>query len=229
MRFLSAFHTHKARSLSTRLGPARPMGTRRGDGRSLVQANRRSDSCPRFRKHILGLRLSAMPSDHAFRPRLSHAFQPRLSVTLSGHVFRRAIPVEDVVCTSKTTEETSQSYFRSSLRPQSWGYTQPHCADNHLTLLVQGLKSCRSLVQANRRSSALRPRFGKHVLGLRFQPRLSDHAFSHAFPTTPFSHAFQPRLSATPSGHVLRRAIRIEDVVLCHSNVSSGWGSPSHL
>ena len=110
---------------------------------------------------------------------------------------------------SKTTEETLQSYFRSSLRPRSWGYTQPHCADNHLTLLVQGLKSCRSLVQANRRSSAPRPRFGKHVLGLRLSATPSDHAFRPRL-----SHAFQPRLSATPSGHVFRRAIRIEDVVL---------------
>ena len=101
VRFLSAFHTHKARSLSTRLGPARPLGTRRGDGRSLIQANRRSDPRPRFRKHVPGLRLSATPSDHAFRPRLSHAFQPRLSATPSGHVFRRAIRVEDVVCTPK--------------------------------------------------------------------------------------------------------------------------------
>ena len=80
VRFLSAFHTHKARSLSTRLGPARPLGTRRGDGRSLIQANRRSDPRPRFRKHVLGLRLSATPSDH---------------------VFRRAIRVEDVMCTPK--------------------------------------------------------------------------------------------------------------------------------
>ena len=101
VRFLSAFHTHKARSLSTRLGPARPLGTRRGDGRSLIQANRLSDPRPRFRKHVLGLRLSATPSDHAFRPRLSRAFQPRLSATLSDHVFRRAIRVEDVVCTPK--------------------------------------------------------------------------------------------------------------------------------
>ena len=30
VRFLCAYHTHKARSLSTRLGPARPLGTRRG-------------------------------------------------------------------------------------------------------------------------------------------------------------------------------------------------------
>ena len=112
VRFLSASHTHKARSLSTRLGPARPLGTRRGDVRSLIQANRRSDPRPRFRKHVLGLRLSATPSDHAFRPRLSHAFQPRLSATLSGHVFRRAIRVEDVVCTPKRP----QSYFRLSLR-----------------------------------------------------------------------------------------------------------------
>ena len=95
VRFLCAYHTHKARSLSTRLGPARPLGTRRGDGRSLIQANRRSNPRPRFRKHVLGLRLSATLSDHAFRPRLSHAFQPRLSATLSGHVFRRAIRVKD--------------------------------------------------------------------------------------------------------------------------------------
>ena len=54
------------------------------------------DPRPRFGKHILGLRLSATPSDHAFRPRLSHAFQPRLSATPSGHVFRRAIRIEDI-------------------------------------------------------------------------------------------------------------------------------------
>ena len=84
VQFISAFHTHKARSLSTRLGPARPLGTRRGDVRSLIQANRQSDPRPRFGKHVLGLRLSATPSDHAFRPRLSHAFQPRLS----SHAFR---------------------------------------------------------------------------------------------------------------------------------------------
>ena len=52
------------------------------------------DPRPRFGKHILGLRLSATPSDHAFRPRLSHAFQPRLSATPSGH--RRAIRIEDI-------------------------------------------------------------------------------------------------------------------------------------
>ena len=59
------------------------------------------DPRPRFGKHVLGLRLSATPSDHAFRPRLSHAFQPRLSATPSGHVFRRAIRIEDGVSLSQ--------------------------------------------------------------------------------------------------------------------------------
>ena len=76
-------------------------------------------------------------------------------------------------------------------------------------ITLDGDESCRSLVQANRRRSAPRPRFGKHVLGLRLSATLSDHSFRPRR-----SHAFQPRLSATPSGHVFRRAIRIEDVVL---------------
>ena len=61
------------------------------------------DPRPRFGKHVLGLRLSATPSDHTFRPRLSHAFQPRLSATPSGHVFRRAIRIEDVASLSQHT------------------------------------------------------------------------------------------------------------------------------
>ena len=95
-------------------------GTRRGRysvSRSLIQANRRSsarvtlqDPRPRFGKHVLGLRLSARPSDHAFRPRLSHAFQPRLSATLSGHVFRRAIRIEDVVFLVTTIFQASEPW-----------------------------------------------------------------------------------------------------------------------
>ena len=131
VRFLCASLTHKARSLSTRLGPARPLGTRRGDGRSLIQANRRSDPHPRFRKHVLGLRLSATPSDHALRPRLSHAFQPRLSATLSGRVFRRAIRVEDVV-----SLQNDRKHFAVVTYRQKWGkvlgYSQLPCADANL-------------------------------------------------------------------------------------------------
>ena len=87
-----------------------------------------------------------------------------------------------------------------------------------------GDESCRSLVQANRRSSAPRPRFRKHILGLRLSATPSDHAFRPRQ-----SHAFQPRLSATPSGHVFRRAIRIEDVEFCHSNVTSKRTADAHL
>ena len=93
VRFLG----RKARSLSTRLGPARPLGTPPGgycESRSLIQANRRSSARvtlqnprPRFGKHVLGLRLSATPSDHAFRPRLSHAFQPRFPAMSSDVPF----------------------------------------------------------------------------------------------------------------------------------------------
>ena len=94
VRFLCAYHAHKARSLSTRLGPACPLGTRRGDGRSLIQANRRSNSRPRFRKHVLRRRLSATPSDHAFRPRLPTC--PFGSRTVSHSI---------------TTENISQSFL----------------------------------------------------------------------------------------------------------------------
>ena len=125
VRLMKGTWIRKARSLSTRLGPARPLGTRRGNirsliqanrrSRSLIQANRRSDPRPRFGKHVLGLRLSATPSDHAFRPRLSHAIQPRLSATPSGHVFRRAIRIEDVVfCHSNvSSERTSVGHFQT--------------------------------------------------------------------------------------------------------------------
>ena len=104
VRFLGASHErHMDSQGALPPGAGAPTGHPPGgsESRSLIQANRRSDPRPRFGKHVLGLRLSATPSDHAFWPRLSHAFQPRLSATLSGHVFRRAIRVEDVVCTPK--------------------------------------------------------------------------------------------------------------------------------
>ena len=86
-----------------------------------MKANRRSDPRPRFRKHVLGLRLSATPSDHAFRPRLSHAFQPRLSATLSGHVFRRAIRFEDIVCTPKRLKTFHSLLFIFEALAQNMG------------------------------------------------------------------------------------------------------------
>ena len=95
------------RATPTKLWSARPLGTRRVDILRAGPLFRQTDFCdtqdprPRFGKHVLGLRLSATPSNHAFRPRLSHAFQPRLSATPSGHVFRRAIRIEDVVLLSQ--------------------------------------------------------------------------------------------------------------------------------
>ena len=145
----------KARSLSTRLGPARPLGTRRGDIPRVGPLFRQTDFCdtqdprPRFGGHVLGLRLSATPSDHAFRPRLSHAFQPRISATPSGHVFRRAIRIEDVEFLSQLVDTVILDSDR-----REWekvvGYTQPHCADaNHLTLLVQGLDAVKHHARSN--------------------------------------------------------------------------------
>ena len=118
VRLMKGTWIRKARSLSTRLGPARQLGTRRGDirslieanrrSRSLIQANRRSDTS-RSTSSIRQARLRTTPFSHAFRPRLSHAFQPRLSATPSGHVFRRAIRIEDV-------EFLSQQCFKQTNR-----------------------------------------------------------------------------------------------------------------
>ena len=61
-------------------------------------------------------RLRTTPFSHAFRPRLSHAFQPRLSATLSGHVFRRAIPVEDV-----GSLQNDRRHFAAVSSSHHWG------------------------------------------------------------------------------------------------------------
>ena len=97
--------------------------------RSLIQANRRSDTHPRFRKHVLGLRLSATPSDHAFRPRLSHAFRPRLSATLSGHVFQRAIRVEDVLLLLQ--QSFKQTNHCRTLSYWTWLTAYNRCSPSH--------------------------------------------------------------------------------------------------
>ena len=86
--------------------------------------------------------LRTTPFSHAFRPRLSHAFQPRLSATLSGHVFRRAILVEDIVCTPKRpkTFRSRISLIIEASEAQVLGNMQLHFADaNFLPFLVQGL------------------------------------------------------------------------------------------
>ena len=85
---------------------------------------------PRFGKHVLGLRLSATLSDHAFRPRQSHAFQPRLSATPSGHVFRRAIRIEDVVLLSQ------QLFQATNRRPQLQCRVDIHHDSNVIQLMV---------------------------------------------------------------------------------------------
>ena len=89
--------------------------------RSLIQANRRSsarvtlqDPRPRFRR----ARLRTTPFSHAFRPRFpatlySLAFQPRLSATLSGHVFRRALRIEDVVFLVTAMFQASEPLVRT--------------------------------------------------------------------------------------------------------------------
>ena len=97
------------------------------------------DPRPRFGKHVLGLRLSATPSDHAFRPRLSHAFQPRLSATLSGHVFRRAIRIEDVVFLVTTIFQASAPWTDTVILDLVVDVIDGHeglVADVHFTLRI---------------------------------------------------------------------------------------------
>ena len=101
VRFLGASHERRVGSKGALTehppGAGAPTGHPPGgysESRSLIQANRRSsamvtlqDPRPRFGKHVLGLRLSATPSDHAFRPRPSHAFQPRFPAMSSDVPF----------------------------------------------------------------------------------------------------------------------------------------------
>ena len=71
------------------------------------------DPRPRFGKHVLGLRLSATPSDHAFRPRLSatsfsHAFRPCLPTC---HSDRGRCVVVTAMCQANEALSDSSSVF----------------------------------------------------------------------------------------------------------------------
>ena len=101
-------------------------------------------------------------SPRSLSTRLSHAFQPRLSATLSGHVFRRAIPVEDVVSLQNDRRHLK---LRMKVGESSGVYTiivrSPFSLISEPTrsfafiVFATTTRAGRSLIQANRQSRSL--------------------------------------------------------------------------
>ena len=156
---------------------------------------------------IFGLRLSATPSDHAFRPCL-----PTCDSGRGRYVH------------SKTTEETSQSYFRSSLRPlrlRSGVHATSLCVCKSFDTLRQGPSHFKNrakpstlfafcldgpLFRQTDDCDTSRPKSSIRQARLRSTP--FSHAFRPRFPATP-----KPRVSATFFSHAFRPCLPT-----CHSD-----------